>query len=284
MTCDVTVLIPTYNRSHLIERAIKSSLNQSYKCKVIVCDHGSFDNTEEICSKYLNQITYIKRKEDYGIHFCELEAILAAKTKYIHFCFDDDWMHYKFIEECMKLINDETGIVYSNNIVINLESEDRLKDDWSMVENIHSRRYLSVFKIPHVIKGLISPSCALIRKEDALKCIYSKTNLVSDKFYNGVGPDWLMTAMPLFRYKFCGYIKTPLVKFGAHEKSITIDVLSSSEENKRKAFIEAYNGAKIYLIVSTFIRIIKFEEGYNLIANCFKFSIRILKFIKNKIK
>ena len=39
----------------------------------------------EICDKYLNEITYIRREIDYGIHFCELEAILAAKTKYIHF-------------------------------------------------------------------------------------------------------------------------------------------------------------------------------------------------------
>ena len=45
MECEVSILIPTFNRGHLIERAILSAINQSYKCKIIVCDHGSNDNT-----------------------------------------------------------------------------------------------------------------------------------------------------------------------------------------------------------------------------------------------
>ena len=279
MQSDVTILIPTFNRGHLIERAIKSSIEQSYKCDIIVCDHGSTDNTKEICSKYLDHINYIQRKEDYGIHFCELEALLSSKTKYIHFCFDDDWMHYKFIEECKKLFKKDTGIVYANNIVIDINSDDSNKDDWSFVKKINSKRMLSIFKIPHVIKGLISPSAALIKKEDAIKCLYNSTNLMSDKYYNGVGPDWLMTAMPLFRYKYCGYVKTPLVKFGSHEQSITIDAINSTKSDKKKAFQEAYNGAKIYLIVSTIIRMIKFEEMYNIVANLYRFLSKIFKFL-----
>lgn len=277
MESNVTVLIPTFNRGHLIERAIKSSLNQSHKCEIIVCDHGSTDNTEEICQKYSKKITYIRREIDYGIHFCELEAILAAKTKYIHFCFDDDWMHNKFIEECLKLMSPDTGVVYTNDIVTDINSSERLKDDWSFVKKINSKRYLSFFKIPYVVKGLISPSCALIRKNDAIKCLYYSTNLISDKFYNGVGPDWLMTAMPLFRYKYCGYIETPLVKFGSHEKSITIDAISSNNSQIKREFEEAYNGAKIYLIIATIIRIIKFEKIYNLIGSFYKIFIKILK-------
>lgn len=277
MECEVSILIPTFNRGHLIERAIKSSINQSYKCEIIVCDHGSTDNTRKICEKYFNQITYINRAKDYGIHFCELEALLAAQTKYIHFCFDDDWMHNKFIEECIKLMNKDVGLVYSNNIVVDINSKNKIKDDWSFVNKIDSRKLLSIKKVPHVLKGLISPSCALIRKEDAIKCLYNTTNLISDKFYNGVGPDWLMTAMPLFRYKYCGYIKTQLVKFGSHEQSITIDVLSSDNLNKRRKFHEAYNAAKIYLIISTMARIIKFEKFYNIFASFFGALLNLLK-------
>ena len=282
MDCEVSILIPTFNRGHLIERAIRTSLEQSYKCKVIVCDHGSTDNTKEICSKYLNKITYVRRETDYGIHFCELEAILTSKTKFIHFCFDDDWMHYKYIEECMKLMDKNTGIVFTNNIVVDTNAENKIKDDWSHVNKINSKKLISISKIPHVIKGLISPSCALIRKKDAIKCLYNSTNLVSDKFYNGVGPDWLMTAMPLFRYQYCGYIKTPLVKFGSHDQSITIDVLSKNDENKKIAFRQAYNGAKIYLIISTIIRIIKFEKIYNFISDQFVLVNKVLKLLLGK--
>ncbi len=278
MYSDVSILIPTYNRHKYIARAIESALNQSYKCEVIVCDHGSTDNTKEVCSKYLDKITYIRREKDYGVHFCEMESVLAAKTKYIHFCFDDDWMHYRFIEECIKIIDSRTGIVFSENIVTNIKSINKLKNEWSHVNKIESCKLLSIAKIPHVIRGLISPSAALIRKEDAIKCLYNSTNLISDKFYFGVGPDWLMTAMPLFRYKYCGYIKTPLVRFGSHEKSITIDANSTGNITKIKAFEEAYNGAKLYLLVSTFIRIIKLEKIYNLMANIFRLVSKVLKF------
>ena len=52
MKGEVSILIPTFNRGYLIERAIESSLNQSYRCNVIVCDHGSIDNTKEICKEH----------------------------------------------------------------------------------------------------------------------------------------------------------------------------------------------------------------------------------------
>ena len=54
MEGEVSILIPTFNRGNLIERAIISSINQSYKCEIIVCDHGSTDNTKTICHKYRN--------------------------------------------------------------------------------------------------------------------------------------------------------------------------------------------------------------------------------------
>ena len=119
---------------------------------------------------------------------------------------------------------------------------------------------LSISKIPHVMTGLISPSAALVRKEDALKCIYMTSNLMSKSFYNGVGPDWLITAMPLFRYKKCGYISTPLVKFGDHGSSITMDALNDIDKiNRLRA---AYNGARIYLLVSSIIRLLRIEDIY----------------------
>ena len=45
----VSVIIPTWNRSDTVERAIFSALRQTYPVfEVLVCDDGSTDNTEEI--------------------------------------------------------------------------------------------------------------------------------------------------------------------------------------------------------------------------------------------
>ena len=69
MEYSVSILIPTYNRSEFLDNAIKSSLDQTYECEVIVCDHGSDDKTPEICKNYGKKIKYIRRNNDYGLHF-----------------------------------------------------------------------------------------------------------------------------------------------------------------------------------------------------------------------
>ena len=274
MNPKVSILIPTYNRANLIHRAIESSLNQTYKCEVIVCDHGSNDGTFELCLSYGNRINYIRREKDLGIHFCELESILSSTGEFIHFCFDDDWMHPKFIQKCIELLDKDTGIVYSSHEVVELKTCNQSHYNWNSSNPIKAKKILSIKKIPFVLRYLISPSCALVRKEDAIKCIYMTTNLVSDSFYNGVGPDWLITAMPLFKYKYCGYIETPLVKFGAHEKSITTDVDNSEDPIKMRKFRSAYTGARIYMLVSWFVRFIKLETIYFTIEESLRFLIR----------
>ena len=161
---EVSILIPTFNRKHLIRNAIESSLAQTYKCEIIVCDHGSNDGTFELCKSYGNKIIYIRREKDYGIHFCELEALLASSKKYIHFCFDDDWMHPQYIEASLRLMDSETGIVICNYKGVKLKKSNNDYLKWEELKKIKSSKKSSIRYIPFVMKSLISPSRALIRK------------------------------------------------------------------------------------------------------------------------
>ena len=44
----VSIIIPTYDKAHLVSRAIESVLNQTYQdFELIVVDDGSSDNTDE---------------------------------------------------------------------------------------------------------------------------------------------------------------------------------------------------------------------------------------------
>ncbi len=44
----VSIIIPTYDKAHLVSRAIESVLNQTYQdFELIAVDDGSSDNTDE---------------------------------------------------------------------------------------------------------------------------------------------------------------------------------------------------------------------------------------------
>jgi len=92
----VSVIIPTYNRAHLIGRAIQSVLNQTYQdFELIVVDDGSTDNTNEVIKEFSQKdkrILYIKHDKNKGGSAARNTGIKAARGEYIAFQDSDDEM------------------------------------------------------------------------------------------------------------------------------------------------------------------------------------------------
>jgi glycosyltransferase involved in cell wall biosynthesis len=88
----VSVIIPTYNRAHLIRRAIDSVLkNLLPGDEIIVVDDGSTDNTTEILSAYGEQIRCIRGAHK-GVGPARNLGIKAAKNPLVAFLdSDDEW-------------------------------------------------------------------------------------------------------------------------------------------------------------------------------------------------
>ena len=87
-----------------------------------------------------------------------------------------------------------------------------------------------------------------------------------------------MTAFPIFEYQYSIHILTPLVKFGFHQNSITIDAQKEFNSKKARKFRAAYAGARLYLIISVLIRNLYLEEIYFFIEETFrKFKLFIIK-------
>ena len=123
----ISVIIPTYNRSKLITKAIESVLNQTYKnLEVIVIDDCSIDNTEDVIKKINDKrLKYIKLDSNKGACYARNVGIKNAKGKYIAFQDSDDEFYPEKLEKqynnllkkksdldfCKILINDDTNIV-----------------------------------------------------------------------------------------------------------------------------------------------------------------------------
>ena len=89
----VTVIMPTWNRSFIIRRAINSVLQQSYKnFELIISDDGSSDDTEEMIKKnYGNEprITYLK-DEHTGVSHARNSALQYAHGEFVAYLDSDN--------------------------------------------------------------------------------------------------------------------------------------------------------------------------------------------------
>ena len=114
----VSVVLPTYNRAHLIVKSIETVLEQSYKnLELIVVDDCSTDNTQQrIGSIKDSRVSYIKTEKNRGPACARNKGIKLSKGKYIAFQDDDDrWMKYKLQKQVEVLMNspESVGIVYT---------------------------------------------------------------------------------------------------------------------------------------------------------------------------
>lgn len=92
----VSIIIPTYNRSHLIGETLESIINQSYpNWECIVVDDGSQDRTVDEVYKYAcrdNRFSlYVRPKElPKGANSCRNYGLCLASGKYIKWLDSDD--------------------------------------------------------------------------------------------------------------------------------------------------------------------------------------------------
>lgn len=112
----VSVVIPTYNRAHLIERAIKSVLAQTVtSLEVIVVDDCSSDNTAAVVNSISDdRIIYIQLQNNSGANVARNIGVQHAKYNLVAFQDSDDiWHRNKLETQIDFLINHDLDIVAS---------------------------------------------------------------------------------------------------------------------------------------------------------------------------
>ena len=123
----ISIIIPTYNRSHLIGETLDSILNQSYKnWECIVVDDGSDDFTVELMEFYLSKdkrIQYYQRPKNFpkGANACRNYGFTFSNGSYIKWFDSDDKLNHHYLEEKILLLTSSNpdlvicDTVYYNN-------------------------------------------------------------------------------------------------------------------------------------------------------------------------
>jgi glycosyltransferase involved in cell wall biosynthesis len=100
----VSICIPTYNRSHLVSRAIDSALSQSETdIEVVLLDDASTDNTREIIASYKDSRLRVESApRPLGLDWGFNRSLEIARGTYVTVLCDDDLLY----PECVSLLAD----------------------------------------------------------------------------------------------------------------------------------------------------------------------------------
>ncbi|MBI2085085.1 MAG: glycosyltransferase [Candidatus Aenigmarchaeota archaeon] len=102
----VSIIVPTYNRSGDIKKAVESLMEIDYPdYEIIVVDDASKDNTSEVLKKFGNKIRLIVRKKNGGPAAARNDGIRAAKGRFIAFTDSDCTVSRNWIKTLVKFLN-----------------------------------------------------------------------------------------------------------------------------------------------------------------------------------
>ena len=108
----VSVIIPTFNRAHLLEQAIHSVINQTVgDFEIVVVDDGSSDGTRDMVKRFGDRVRFF-RQEHGGLNVARNLGLSKAQGEYIALLDDDDlWLPFK-TEVQLAVINRFPEIAY----------------------------------------------------------------------------------------------------------------------------------------------------------------------------
>ena len=159
MKTNISVVIPNYNRCHLIGRALDSVLSQSLEpMEVIVVDDESNDNSRQFISQHYPTIQLLEQKHS-GVSAARNNGIKVSKGKWIAFLdSDDEWEKDKLARQYEAVSNDTNfKVIHTNETWIR---------DGSTLSQKKKHRKLGGYIYQHCLPlCVMSPSSIMIHKE-----------------------------------------------------------------------------------------------------------------------
>lgn len=174
----VSIIIPVYNGSDYLDKAIQSALNQSYQnVEIIVVNDGSNDGgkTAEIARSYGDKISYIE-KENGGVSSALNRGIEAMTGEYFSWLSHDDEYRNEKIEKQVDALR-----AFKNNRMIALCDTEFIDEDSRVLDKTWGTPKSGVYSNEQALllmnKKPLSGISLLIPKAAFLECGEFDTSL-----------------------------------------------------------------------------------------------------------
>lgn len=165
----ISVIIPTYNRANLIERSVRSVLDQTYdNLEVIVVDDCSTDDTGEVIEKIKDpRLRYNKLPSNQGVSNARNVGVSLATASLIAFQDSDDRWRKDKLEKQMEYwrAHPEYSMVYSSYVYHAEEEECYQVPSENMQGELEGTIFTSL-----LLRNTIGAPTILMRKECFLQC------------------------------------------------------------------------------------------------------------------
>lgn len=125
-----SVILPTFNREQLIQKAIESVLSQSFNdWELIIIDDGSTDDTKMIVEGYNTENIYYYFYENQGRSIARNNGIERSRGSFICFLDSDDYYLENHLQSLYKYIKEnefKEGLYYTGAIHQNGTQSDKI--------------------------------------------------------------------------------------------------------------------------------------------------------------
>lgn len=119
----VSIIIPVYNRTKELQRAVYSVLNQTYQqFEIIIVDDGSHENIKLVVDRIFSdhsKIRYLRHEKNFGAQAARNTGIKAAKGEWIAFLdSDDEYLPDSIEVRLNKASTARVPVVHSDCIIV----------------------------------------------------------------------------------------------------------------------------------------------------------------------
>lgn len=176
----VSIVIPTYNRSKYLVKAIKSALKQSYKnIEIIISDDASVDDTEVSIKPFLKdtRVRYIKNTSNIGLSRNFKNSLYnLVQGKYAIYLSDDDYfINNNYIKDAVDILEEyeEINLVIASSKIYDESKQKYQAVKYSMSKIINGLNYFLMYEnseyYPHITSTVSVFRVDIAKKNECFK-------------------------------------------------------------------------------------------------------------------
>jgi glycosyltransferase involved in cell wall biosynthesis len=126
--CLFSIIIPSYNRAHIITRAIQGVLDQTFQdYEIVIVDDGSKDHTKEILQEYSDnfKIKYVYQNNA-GVCAARNTGAKQATGEFLVFLDSDDTVEKSWLEDFYHLVIQNKDWLFCSMKMVKLDKSEVL--------------------------------------------------------------------------------------------------------------------------------------------------------------